>query len=227
MHTHTHTQALLDTKYIGTRSVYRWERKLSLFKLHHTRSPTSEHDATRQLHTSTLASFQAHDETFLAVGFSGDGERHNIASIIYKLDTQNALVSMHTGNLTAGNGFQRVFSVPSVGVVDIEYVSVSQGGGQFRDLIVIANGEISYYDCHVNSSARPSLSPLVYACVKIFLKHVFVTFYVLGDGRFESATLRVDGRVQRRSVCARDYMHKAPSGKWIERMRWNQGVVFQ
>jgi hypothetical protein len=87
-----------------------------------------------------------HGETLLAVGFSGDGEQHNIATLLYKLDTENSLELPRTGQSVAGGGFQVLLSIPSVGVVDVELASITTGtsaSGEalYRDLLLVANGK--------------------------------------------------------------------------------------
>jgi len=113
--------------------------------LHHARSPRSEHDYARQLHPSSITVFKTHGETFLVAGFRGDGSQHDIASLLYKLDTENSLQLPGRGRTVAGSGFEFVLSVPSVGVVDVEYVPIrigfdSNGDPLYRDILLIANG---------------------------------------------------------------------------------------
>ena len=84
-------------------------------------------------------------ETFLVVGFSGDGEQHDIATHLYKLDTKNSLELPLTGQSVAGSGFEALLSIPSVGVVDVKLTSIktgtsANGEAQYRHLLLIANG---------------------------------------------------------------------------------------
>jgi hypothetical protein len=87
-----------------------------------------------------------HGETLLAVGFSGDGEKHNIATLLYKLDTENSLELARTGQSVAGSGFQELLPIPSVGVVDVELASIktgtsASGEALYRNLLLVANGK--------------------------------------------------------------------------------------
>ena len=93
------------------------------------------------MHASSLAAFQAHGEMFLLVSFSGDGERYDIASVLYKLDTQGTTELPHTGETIAGSGFEVMMSVPSVGAMDVEHVSIKVGAQELRHILLIANGE--------------------------------------------------------------------------------------
>ena len=149
-------------------SVYRWDRSLGRFEIHHTRSPRSKYDSHQvrcqgkrksvqhpagnviiaddcaafawQLHPSSLALLQTQRQTLLAVGFSGHTDNPSIATRVYKLDTDGALKLPNASRPIAGSGFEEVLSVASVGVVDVEMISVNEGEGQFRDVLIIANG---------------------------------------------------------------------------------------
>ena len=122
-------------------SVYRWERGAGKFHLHHARTRTSEHDASNHVYASSLSVFHMRGETFLLVGFGGDGHRHDHASLLYKLDTEGSMKLPRTAESIAGSGFQVMKSLPSVGAVDVEHVSIKVSEDESRQLLVIANGE--------------------------------------------------------------------------------------
>jgi hypothetical protein len=122
--------------------VYRWEWEEGGFKFHHARSPRSGGISlpSRLLHPSSLVAFHILQHTFLAVGFRGDGLSHNTATLLYKLDAQNDFELPHSGKVVVGRGFDLALSVPSAGVVDVEFVSISTEARQPRNLLIIANG---------------------------------------------------------------------------------------